>query len=408
MPELAPPAAGRRGARQPIPSSRLKLEASSACQLRCPSCPTTTGHADAVIGRGFLRLAAFARLVDDNPWIGAIELSNYGEPFLNPDLLAILRHAYNRNVTIDILNGANLNHVRADVLEGLVRYQVAGITCSIDGASAESYRRYRVRGDFARVIANIEAINAWKQALGSARPRLLWQFVAFGHNEHEIPLAEAMARRLGMEFRVKLNWDAAFSPVGDEAAIREATGTGAATRQEFSEKHGRDYAQDICGDLWNSPQVNWDGKLLGCCRNFWGDFGGNAFRDGLLAALDHEKLRYAKAMLSGRAAARRDIPCATCEIYHHRRARQDWLRALPPDAALAGASDAAWDRARAHLAAGRMGDAAAEARITLQLQPGHAGALALLGQAAHRAGRTEAAAYYAALAERATMAAAAS
>lgn len=38
-----------------------------------------------------------------------------------------------------------------------------------------------------------------------------------------------------------------------------------------------------------NPQINWDGKLLGCCLNFWGDFGGNAFEQGLERILTSEK-----------------------------------------------------------------------------------------------------------------------
>ena len=64
---------------QPILTSAIRLEACSACQLRCPSCPTTTGHTEEVVGKSALKLADFVKLIDDNPWIGSIELSNYGE-----------------------------------------------------------------------------------------------------------------------------------------------------------------------------------------------------------------------------------------------------------------------------------------------------------------------------------------
>jgi MoaA/NifB/PqqE/SkfB family radical SAM enzyme len=73
------------------------------------------------------------------------------------------------------------------------------VTCSIDGASPETYGIYRVRGDFDAVINNIERINVHKRAHASDLPHLVWQFVVFGHNEHEIPIAREMAERLGME-----------------------------------------------------------------------------------------------------------------------------------------------------------------------------------------------------------------
>ena len=83
----------------------------------------------------------------------------------------------------------NINNVQKDVLEGLVKYRLRSMTCSIDGASNETYKTYRVKGNFETVIENIRKINFFKQKYQSEYPRLTWQFIVFGHNEHEIPLA---------------------------------------------------------------------------------------------------------------------------------------------------------------------------------------------------------------------------
>jgi hypothetical protein len=130
-----------------------------------------------------------------------------------------------------------------------------------------------------------------------------------------------------MVFFVKLSWDEKFSPVKNLARVRAASGVEAATRDEYREKHGHDYTARICHQLWEAPQINWDGKILGCCRNFWGEFGGNAFSDGLLAGINSETLQYARRMLQGAAPVRDDIPCTTCDIYLHRRRDADWVDA---------------------------------------------------------------------------------
>jgi hypothetical protein len=128
-----------------------------------------------------------------------------------------------------------------------------------------------------------------------------------------------------MNFRTKINWDTTFSPIGDKASVREQLGE-AVTRQEYEFLHGAPYLSAICEQLFDDPQINWDGKNLGCCRNFWGDFGGNAFTDGLPACFNHEKMNYARSMLLGRLPPRDDIPCSTCDIYQSRRARSDWVK----------------------------------------------------------------------------------
>lgn len=299
-----------------VKPTRLRIEASSHCQLRCPSCPTTTGAINAAIGRGFLRFDRFQELIERNPQIRLIELSNYGEILLNPELLSILEFSQQRNVALTAGNGVNLNRLSEEVADGLVRCGLLSMTCSIDGASEASYRLYRVRGSFNEVIANVRRINRYKRQYESEHPHLIWQFVAFGHNEHEIPAARALAGKLNMEFRVKLNWDGEFSPIHDAESLREASGVGAASRDEFKRLNsGRDYQENICHQLWDQPQINWDGRVLGCCRNFWMNFGGNAFEDGLDEAVNHETMRYARRMLTGAAEPRADIPCTTCELY---------------------------------------------------------------------------------------------
>ncbi len=307
----------------------IRLEASSHCQLRCPSCPTTTKAIHPVVGSGLLSFEDFTRVLDDSPWLKAIELSNYGEIFLNPNLLAMLEYAHQRGVELNAENGVNLNYASPEVLEGLVTYGVRTIRCSIDGASQETYASYRVRGRLDAVLDNIATINQHKRNYGSAVPELIWQFVAFGHNEHEIPAARAMAARLGMRFVVKLSWDSDFSPITDEDALRSVAG--AASRREFKETRGVDYMQSVCHQLWDLPQINWDGKVLGCCRNFWGDFGPeNAFRDGLLRSINSEKMSYARQMLQGRQPARADIPCTTCTLYEDMKRDGRWLTRRVP------------------------------------------------------------------------------
>ncbi len=308
----------------------IRLDVATACQLRCPACPTTLGIIRDDLGTGFVRLDDFRRLLEANPGVRSIELSNWGEIFLNPDLLAMMELAAERGVALSAKNGANLNTVADGVLEGLVRYRFRAITCSIDGASPETYAVYRRRGDFDTVLANIRKINGFKARYGSKYPKLTWQFVVFGHNEHEIPRARALAQELGMELRVKLSWGGTylgedFSPVRNREAVRKEISGGVADRTEYETRFGVRYGQRrTCAQMWTDPQINWDGRVLGCCVNHWGDYG-NAFRDGLAETCGGERMSYARAMLMGEAPARADIPCTTCANYTAMQRTGRWI-----------------------------------------------------------------------------------
>jgi hypothetical protein len=47
-----------------------------------------------------------------NSSIETLELSNFGEPFLNPEIVNIFRVGWQRGVELTIKNGANRNHVK--------------------------------------------------------------------------------------------------------------------------------------------------------------------------------------------------------------------------------------------------------------------------------------------------------
>jgi MoaA/NifB/PqqE/SkfB family radical SAM enzyme len=306
-----------------IKPRKIRIEASTICQLKCLSCPTSSKANQPFLGKGFLKLDDFQKILDNNPWISDVELSNYGEIFLNPALLDIIKMAHQKNVALHADNGVNLNTADKEVLDGLVKYKFRSMTCSLDGACNETYGKYRVGGNFDTVIKNIKYVNLCKQKYQSQYPYLSWQFVIFGHNERELQTARRMAHDLNMKFHVKLSWDSSFSPVKDLDAIRKEAG--AASREEFKQTTGRNYKQSICHQLWDGPQINWDGKVLGCSRNFWGDFGGNVFADGLSESLNNEKINYARGMLLGKNKARPDIPCASCNTFLEMAADKTWL-----------------------------------------------------------------------------------
>jgi len=300
-----------------ISLQHLRLEASSNCQLKCPSCPTAAGEIQRSIGGGFLKFDDFKALVDDNPSLTHIELSNWGEIFLNPQIVPLIDYAYQRGIALTATNGANLNTVKEEALEALAKYHFHHITCSIDGASQETYSVYRKGGNFEQVIETIQKINAYKQTYQTDLPRLTWQFIVFGHNQHEIQKAREMAHSLGMDFFAKLSWDQEFSPVQDQNAVQQAIGGNLAKQDDYWQKV-------ICSQLWNIPQVNWDGRVLGCCVNTWGDFG-NAFESGLEAVVKGETMSHARQMLLGEREEKAGIPCTTCWYYAAMKKTQTWM-----------------------------------------------------------------------------------
>ncbi len=118
-----------------------------------------------------------------------------------------------------------------------------------------------------------------------------------------------------MQINFKYNWNPNYSPIKDEEFVRRETNLTAVSVQEFIEKEKTCYIKSSCVKMWTQPQINWDGRLLGCCCVFDEDYGVNVFAQGLKKALTSEKYMYAKKMLMNKAESKEDIPCSRCDKY---------------------------------------------------------------------------------------------
>jgi len=305
----------------------IRVDICTRCQLSCPSCPTAQGETARTLGSGAMSAENFKVLMRANPWVQKVDLSNWGESLLSPELPEILKFAFHAGIELSIGTGANLNYLPDGLAEKLVKYRLSLINCAIDGASQEVYSRYRVKGSFDQVIANIKKINRYKLAYRSQYPRLRWQFIGFGLNEHELEKAKAMARELDMEFIVKLSWDEEFSPIQNKLEFEKSSGLSASSRSEYLNKVGQVYTTDhTCAQLWLQPKINWDGEVYGCSTNRTQSYG-NVFKKGLTKILNGEQMAYARKMVQGQAPPRTDIPCTSCSKYQAMSRSGAWIRA---------------------------------------------------------------------------------
>jgi len=296
-----------------------RIEISLNCQLSCKACPNANGLITKKLKRGDLSLDNFIKFIELNKNVIKIELSNWGEPFLNKDFLSILEYANYKNIELNIDNGANLNYVDDNVLEGIVKYKLNRLSCSIDGASDKVYRKYRNGGNLQIVLKNIKIINEYKKYYNSEFPQLSWQFIVFGHNQHEVKSAEKLAKKYNMNFNLRLNWKSDYSPADPMGNVSVVS------REQFYEKYKQNYKREICTQLWKNPQINWDGKILGCCNNYWQPFDGNAFENDMLTLLNLPEIEYSRSMLLGTASPKLDNPCSNCKKYFDLKKDNNWL-----------------------------------------------------------------------------------
>ena len=304
-----------------VQPSRIRLEACTHCQLSCGMCKTMGDLP--IYGKGSLAPENFRALLERNPWIRRVELGNFGEVLLNRSLPELLRIAQKHGVITEIDEGLNLNDASEEALEALVTCGTARIRCAVDGVTQEVYEKYRVGGNLRKVLHNIQRLNALKQRHGSATPHLIFQFIIFPHNQHQVERAKLLARMLNMEIAFKLDQMSYGQATPESEVARRLTGY--SSRADFLAKQKNYYIPIHCHELWLSPQINWDGKLLGCSRNFRKSYDDNCFEGDLLDHLNGERISYAREMLMGRRPLREDLPCGDCAVYAARLEHATWV-----------------------------------------------------------------------------------
>ena len=244
---------------------------------------------------GSLSLETFRRLLDANPQLERVTLQGLGEPLLAPGLFEMVELAAARQVEVGFnTNGMLLTAARAD---RLIRAGLAWLHISLDGARAETYEAIRGRGDFGRVVENIQGLVAAKRRLGAARPRLQLNFVAMRRNVGELPELVRLVVDWGLERLWVQNLSHSFDdtdPSGAYAGIRGFAATEAlwgpddshlveaafgAARAEAvrlgvplrlpslqgQERPTPAPGEPGCGWPWSSAYVTHDGKVQPCC-----------------------------------------------------------------------------------------------------------------------------------------------
>ncbi len=206
----------------------IVLDPSNVCRLACPGCVhSTRSEALGLFDwpNGTLRGQRFAELLSlYGPYGIGMYFCNYGEPLLNTGTPKLIRSAKNHLLWTSL--STSLSVLRFDA-EAYVRSGLDFMVLSIDGATQPVYGRYRRNGDLELVLRNVRSLVSARRDLGRGTPVLSWNFLAFEHNVHEIPAAERMARRLGVDqFRVVRPFDVSW----DDPEVRPAAVTPRVTR----------------------------------------------------------------------------------------------------------------------------------------------------------------------------------
>ena len=247
------------------------------CNLRCPSCAVGNFEKADFIGsvrpRGFMRFDYFCAALDkieaekDPDDICLIELYNWGEPFLHPELPSFIAEV-NRRQNFYCGLSSNLSHKHADFERALLA-QPRTLRVSLSGYFEASYAKTHIRGNIELVKDNMRRVSdiIEKHALNTV---VTVAYHVYRHNTGE-ELEEMRRFCEGLNFTLTPNW-ANFYPL--EKVARYFEGNASAKERElismlvFTPDEQRNYAAAFAGKpcaIRDQMAINYDGSVALCC-----------------------------------------------------------------------------------------------------------------------------------------------
>lgn len=239
----------------------ISIEPTTACNLRCPECPS--GLRSFTRPTGNLKADFFRKVIAElRRELMYLIFYFQGEPYINPKFLDMVQHASEQGIyTITSTNGHFLSkeNARRTVASGLDR-----LIISVDGTTQATYENYRKEGRLEVVLQGARNVVEAKRELGSKTPHIIFQFLVVRPNEHQIPEIYRLAEEIGVD-EVKLKTAQVYDYKHGNPLI------------PLNEKYAR-YAQQAdgtyrvknkllnhCWKLWHACVITWDGLVVPCC-----------------------------------------------------------------------------------------------------------------------------------------------
>jgi len=295
----------RRG-RQKNPPFSVNVEPTNVCNLACPICPHGAAKAGLIPPlnrkKGMMSLETFAKVLEGTKsHIREMALYLHGEPFLNPELVKMVRAAGEHKMKVVLYtNGLILTEEK---LREIFRAEPATLSASMDLVSRRCFDKYKAEGLYDQAVEKLKLIisvfEQEKARNSKLKTRLSLRSIYDGETKDET-----------MSFL-----DHWFSHNAVKS-IQLTTPFPWPRRKDadFLTKHMTEDRRALCRQLFNALNILWDGSVTPCSFDYDGEYIiGDIHRAPLDVILNSpEARRFRRLHLLGR---RNRIPlCRDCML----------------------------------------------------------------------------------------------
>jgi MoaA/NifB/PqqE/SkfB family radical SAM enzyme len=239
----------------------ISFEPTTACNLRCPECPSGLRQFSRETGN--LKDDFFRETIDQlHRHLSYLIFYFQGEPYINPKFLDMVDYASQKGIyTITSTNGHFLNdeNARKTIESGLDR-----LIISVDGTTQDVYQKYRVEGKLETVLQGARNVVKWKKLLKSSTPHIIFQFLVVRPNEHQIKDVFQLAKEIGID-EVKLKTAQVYDYKNGNDLIPTIGKYSRYALQKDGSYRVKNELLNHCWKLWHACVITWDGLVVPCC-----------------------------------------------------------------------------------------------------------------------------------------------
>ena len=239
----------------------ISIEPTTACNLRCPECPSGLRAFSRPTGN--LKQDFFRKTIDElHKQLIYLIFYFQGEPYINPGFLDMVKYAKDKGIyTITSTNGHFLNDANAKktIESGLDRMII-----SVDGTTQETYENYRKEGNLEAVLQGARNIVKWKKEMNSATPHTIFQFLVVKPNEHQIDEIYKLAEEIGID-EVKLKTAQVYEYEKGNDLIPTIEKYSRYKKNSDGTYSVKNKLLNHCWKLWHACVITWDGLVVPCC-----------------------------------------------------------------------------------------------------------------------------------------------
>lgn len=220
----------------------VQIESTNMCNAKCVFCPRDEMHRP----EGIMSMELFRKVVDQCADLGIthVRLHNYGEAFLDRQLVEKVRYAKDRGIReVGMISNGSL--ITERVARSIIEAGLDAINISVDASGREVFESTRLGLNYDKVIANIERLVRIRAELGKRRPKLILSFVRQNNSADEQAFIE--------------HWRA----IADKIHVTDLHNWGGTLNHDSDVNYP-------CYRPWLTFTVLWDGRVSLCCADFDG------------------------------------------------------------------------------------------------------------------------------------------